>query len=309
MERLNRSRNRKEYKTMRKVILWIITTILVVILTATHSPVAVAATASGSTQGTAGVTEGNGSITTRASSTTTAPGAPGSTTTSTTTSTTNPSNIKCIAIDEQPATQGGVQGTEEIVVCATPGGQVTSEWPQFVPSTIVSQQPSVPPQVVGEDAASSITLPNPAIGINPTMYGVINLPIWLWIDPSIWHSYSASASAGKVSATATATPVSVTWSMGNGQEVDCSNAGTPYNPEIPASQQSTSCSYIYRMLPGGGQSDIGGNPAGTTTIQATIEWDVYWSSSGVSGGGELSPLTTTATMQYQVEQIESVIGG
>ncbi len=296
---------------MRKVILWIITTILVVILTAVHSPVAVAAAASTSTQGSAGATDGKGGeLSVSASSTTTTSGTPGTTTTTSgSTSTPGTSNIKCIATDKWPATKGGVKGIEEIVVCATPGGQVTSEGPQFVPFTKKAKQPSVPPQVVGENAASSITLPNPVIGINPTTFGVINLPVWLWIAPSVWHSYSASASAGGVSATATATPVSVMWSMGNGQEIGCSGEGTPYNPQIPASQQSTGCSYVYRTLPGGGQSDIGGNPAGTTTIQATIEWNVSWSSSGVSGGGQLAPLTTTATMQYQVEQIESVIGG
>ncbi len=294
---------------MRKIILWIITTILVVILAAVHSPVALAA--SSSTQGSASATDGNGhNVVVHTSSTTTTSGTPGSTTTtSSSSSTSGTSNVKCFATDQWPATQGGVKGTEEIVLCVTPGGQTTSEWTQFVSSTNTTRQPSVPPQVIGENAASSITLPNPVIGINPTAFGVINLPVWLWIAPSIWHSYSASASAGSISATATATPVSVTWSMGNGQEVSCSGEGTPYNPQIPASQQSTSCSYTYRSLPGEGQSYISGNLSGTTTIQATIEWDVYWSSSGVSGGGQLAPLTTTATMQYQVQQIESVIGG
>jgi hypothetical protein len=296
---------------MRKMTGWLVTTILVLLMVALHSPIASAQTTAGATtQGSTGASEGGGgTFTVHAGSTTTTPGSPGSTTVS------NPSGWQCSVdanLDTPVVSSTGAQGMWELVVCNGPFGEQTS-YTQFVPLNQPpqeTQQPAVQPVQVAQSAEASMTLPDPVINLSPSSFGVVNLPVWLWISSSIWHSYSASASAGGVSATATAMPVSVTWTMGDGHAVTCDGPGTPYNPQLPASSQSTYCSYTYRTPSGNAGSSGGGtSSSGTYSIEATIQWDVSWSSSGASGGGQLSPLQTTAAITYQVQQIESVIGG
>jgi hypothetical protein len=168
----------------------------------------------------------------------------------------------------------------------------------------VPPTPAVPPRELGQRAEQSITLPSPAIGVNPPAFSVVNLATWLWVDPSIWHPYSATASAGWASATATATPTSVTWQMGNGQSVTCDGPGTPYDAALPASDQATSCSYTYRES-SAGQPSPNGDPADASFyVTATVSWSVSWSGGGSSG--VLPPLTTSSATHLRVEQVEAV---
>ncbi|HLX89456.1 MAG TPA: hypothetical protein VKR22_13495, partial [Acidimicrobiales bacterium] len=137
-------------------------------------------------------------------------------------------------------------------------------------------------------AASHIRLPVPNIATNPASFSVVDLPTWLWIDPSIWHPYTATATAGGVSATATARPVSVRWDMGDGSApVTCNGPGIAYEADLPASQQRTGCSHTYLRTSLG---QPGPDPdAGAFLVSATITWDVSWTSSS-QRGGSLSPL-------------------
>src|ERR1700676_600492 len=89
-------------------------------------------------------------------------------------------------------------------------------------------------------------LPGPTVGMSPPSGAqLVNFQDWLWVDPSTWHPISATANAGPVSATATATPDRVLYDMGNGAQVVCNGRGMPYNPGVPAAQQTTNCGYTY----------------------------------------------------------------
>lgn len=149
---------------------------------------------------------------------------------------------------------------------------------------------------------ASANIPSPAIRTAPDVVGgvspatVVNLPTWLWISPAVWHSVTASATAGGITADVVAQPVSVTWSLGNGQSLDCNGPGTPYNDNIPLSWQLTNCSYTYT-------SDFSG---AEIMLTATIHWTVTWSATnGVTGS--LPPLSSQSTVPLHVEQIESII--
>ncbi len=166
--------------------------------------------------------------------------------------------------------------------------------------------PAVNPYALALDAERSIQLPDPSLHFNPSPSAVVNLPTWLWIDPSIWHPESVSASAAGVTATAIAAPVSVSWSMGDGSTVACSGPGAAYDPSQPPAAQHTTCEYTYATSSVGQPSPDGDPNDGSFSVSATIEWSVSWSAIGAPGGGTLPNLTTTAAQTLRVEQVESL---
>ena len=178
----------------------------------------------------------------------------------------------------------------------------------FVAASAGSPGPAgtVSPSEVAERAARSISLPSPVIGLNPSQYSITGLATWLWVSPSQWHAYSATASVAGVSATAQAVPRSVTWNMGDGDTVVCDGPGTVYQPDVPAAEQQTSCSYTYRSTSAGQPSQDGDPDDGAFPVTATITWDVTWWSSVPGEGGELPALQTSSTVPVRVEQVQSV---
>jgi hypothetical protein len=141
---------------------------------------------------------------------------------------------------------------------------------------------------------------------NPAGTAVTNLPTWLWIGPGLWHPYSVSATVGSVTATATASPVAVIWSMGDGGSTTCTGPGTPYQSDLAASGQQTTCSHTYSVT-SDGQPSLNGDPDdGAFHVTATIEWRVSWIASGAPGGGALPDLTTESDTNLRVEQVQSV---
>jgi hypothetical protein len=164
----------------------------------------------------------------------------------------------------------------------------------------------VPPSALAQQAFDSLTLPAPAIVLNPASFSVVNLPSWLWVDPESWHTFRATATAGGVSATAIAFPVEVSWSMGDGHTVVCDGPGTPYRPAISPEAQSTTCSYTYLTSSSGLPSPDGNSNDDAFKVTATITWTVTWTATGAPGGGGLPPLHTSSTVPVRVEQVEAV---
>ncbi len=201
---------------------------------------------------------------------------------------------------------GPTPGAWYSVTCVdhTTGVQTTqTEW---IPDQAAAGAPQVDPYSLALQAEHSMELPRPLIATDPGGASVVNLATWLWIDPSSWHGYQVTASAGPVSATASALPVSVTWSMGDGDSVTCLGPGTPYDPQLADSLQSTDCSYRYAVS-SAGQPAVDGNPNdGAFTVTATIAWSVSWSAHGAPGGGTLPSLSTSAAVPLRVQQVESV---
>lgn len=176
------------------------------------------------------------------------------------------------------------------------------------PTPPVMPAPSVP-AAAGAAAASLLRLPTPTLGMNPSVTAYVNLPEWLWIGPGVWHPYTTTAAAcaggGCSTATATATPVEVEWTMGNGAVVDCGGPGNAYDPGVPATEQTPSCSYIYTETSLGQYSPDGNPNDAAYRVTATVVWSVSWSFDGAVG--TLPDLTTTAATWLRVAQIQSVI--
>jgi hypothetical protein len=203
-----------------------------------------------------------------------------------------------------------------------PGGPTPGDWfivscgPQrpeeveWVPTGPDAPTPAVgnvvSPGAAAVRAAASIVLPSPSLEINPAEFSVVNLPTWLAIDPAGWHAYQATATVAGVTATAVATPEEVTWTMGDGGEVECDGPGTQYSPDLAANLQSTSCSYTYARSSAGEPSVDGIPNDGAFAVTATVTWRVTWTAVGAVGGGTLPALHTASTVAVRVEQVESI---
>ncbi|MGO9198172.1 MAG: hypothetical protein ACLQK4_13720 [Acidimicrobiales bacterium] len=182
---------------------------------------------------------------------------------------------------------------------------------------------SLPPVI--DEALGNAHLRPPAISTSPSDVAgvadstVVNVPTWLWIDPSVWRQRSATAAAGPIVATVWADPVTVTWTANwdFGAATDDPEHGTTLGPESLA----TSCpgpgiAYSYSELADGSRgacTAVFTEPTlGTTqALHAAITWTVHWavsSTSGVVGGeGLLPPSSTSSAAPLRVMQVESII--
>jgi len=180
---------------------------------------------------------------------------------------------------------------------------------EWITSQAPTTAPAVDPRAVALQAENSLRLPGPSLHFNPSAASVVNLPTWLWIDPSVWHTYAVTASVGTVSATAVATPEAVTWQMGDGHAVTCDGPGRAFDLSLPAQMQATSCHYTYRTSSLGQLSADGNADDAAYLVRATIVWTVSWSAVGAAGEGTLPSLTTSAATPVRVVQVESVDTG
>ncbi len=171
-----------------------------------------------------------------------------------------------------------------------------------------ASQPSA--GTLAKEAESEVSLPSPTIQTNPDEVGgmsgtVVNVLTWLWVNPSIWHAYSATASAGGLSATVVADPTSVLWTTGDGYQITCDGPGSVYNPLVPWAWQSTYCGHAYAVTSAGQPSSGGGPNDAGFLLTATVAWSVTWSASN-GQSGSLPEMTTESSTRLRVEQIQSV---
>lgn len=186
-----------------------------------------------------------------------------------------------------------------ILVCTDADGQeVVNEIREF---GAPAATPVVDPEVLAEQASAQLALSPPSIQLSPKadVNQIVQLPTWMWV--SNWEPDSATASVPGVSATVTAAPASVTWDMGNGDQVICSGPGTPFDFSRPEEEQSTDCSYTYRH-------SSTSRPGGVYQVSATMTYDVSWSASGAPGGGALPAVSETTTFPLRVLEIHAVEG-
>ncbi len=169
------------------------------------------------------------------------------------------------------------------------GDPATNFWPvtQF---RIFGAGPG--PELLAQEAVKALRLPNPLIKVNPQppVAQVLYVPTWLWVDASTWGSRSATASAGGLSVTATAKPTKVVWSASGGPSTTCNGPGTPWTAGTDPAKSSPTCGITYTAVPGGG----------TSTLRATVTWEITWAGGGATG--TVPDLTTTSAVDLQVQR-------
>ncbi len=260
---------------------------------------------------TTGSSDGNGTVTVGVGDGGSVPGSPGTTSGggsgSSGTGGWSCTSTSLVLNDEGGFAPGGpTPGGWYSVTCIDAVSGASTTQTEWIADQAPVGVPVVDPRAVALQAERSLTLPSPTLHFNPTAFSVVNLPTWLWIDPSLWHTYSVTATVGTVSATAVAQPTSVTWSMGDGGLVSCNGPGQAFVVSRPAQSQDTDCQYSYRHSSAGQPTGTGGPDTAAYPVRATISWSVSWSAVGTGGQGMLPPLDTSAATSVRVVQVESV---
>ena len=166
------------------------------------------------------------------------------------------------------------------------------------PIWIAGAAPAVSPESLARQARSKLRLPRVVMALNPSGDQLVNLPTWLALDSSSWVSQWATASAGSVTVTATASPVSVTWSMGTGDTVDCHGPGTAWTVGVDPMAASPDCGYTYQRSSAGATGEA-------FAVTATVTWEVTWAGAGQSG--TIAGLSTVGSAEVRVVESQAVL--
>ncbi len=154
------------------------------------------------------------------------------------------------------------------------------------------------PYQLALDALESVQIAGPAIRTSPSENGrlYVQVPTWLWLDPSWWQPYEATANTGRVWSTVRATPVATSWNLGDGRSVSCRGPGTPWRPGL--ADDATDCTHTYRQ-------SSAREPGGTFDLEATVTFEVSWTSNAAAGG-TLPAISRTSTLDVEVGEIQAI---
>jgi hypothetical protein len=152
--------------------------------------------------------------------------------------------------------------------------------------------PGVNAEAIARTLLARLQLEPISIGWTPLRdgaLGIVGVPTWLWVENPGRETWGpARISAAGVSLTARVE--SVTWSMGNGDEVRCANKGTPWRLGRGADPSPT-CGYTYEEQ-------------GTYEVTATAHWVARWSGYGRSGS---IPLSLSQERTLDVGEIQVIV--
>jgi hypothetical protein len=124
------------------------------------------------------------------------------------------------------------------------------------------------------------------------------MPVWMWAKNPNAHTVgpiTESASAGGITVMATATVLDITWDMGDGTEVVCETAGTPYKPSY-GRKDSPDCGHTYKKSSAGQTDDA-------YTVTATSSWVITWSGAGQTGTIRLDGLNRSTQIRIGEAQV------
>lgn len=154
------------------------------------------------------------------------------------------------------------------------------------------------PYQLAVNALASVGIESPSVRTSPSENGrlYVQVPTWLWVEPSWWQTYEATANAGRVWSTVRATPVATTWNLGDGGSVSCRGPGTAWRPGM--SEDATDCTHTYR-------TSSASRPSGTFDMEATVTLEVSWTSNA-TGGGTLPSITRTSVVEVEVGEIQAI---
>ena len=177
---------------------------------------------------------------------------------------------------------------------AGPGGPVTVD---YVIKYWAASAPVVPPDPaeLAQQAVASMGLQAVRVGIVPEpvagSVGLVGMPNWMWVaqpDAQTFGPITRTASAAGWTVTATAQVQHVSWDMGDGQVINCTGPGTPYEVSY-GKAASPDCGHTYTRQ-------------GAYTVRATSHWVVTWSGIGQAGTIPMD-LTQTAPVTIGEAQV------
>lgn len=199
-----------------------------------------------------------------------------------------------------PAWQGHEPGDGTVYLCFQPqSGLAIQVWAQNPPP---GSGTGPTPREVAQLAIDQMRLSAINIGIapepGPNSIGLVGMPVWMWAQVPNEHTFgpiTASASAGGITITATAKVLHITWDMGDGTEVVCDTAGTPYKSEF-GRKDSPDCGHTYKKSSAGQIDDA-------YTVTATSSWVITWSGAGQTGTIRLDGLNRSTQIRIGEAQV------
>jgi hypothetical protein len=175
--------------------------------------------------------------------------------------------------------------------------------------------PPVPPLTLAEYAYNHMLIPRPALAINPSNKGYVNLATY------VWGNWPASVTTGQMNAykiTATLGHLTVTvWAQAVGFTVNVTGPGTPYSGGCGPAGSRYPVGRPPASAGPGTPPDCGAlwrAPVTAAGLSATVRWTATWGvgNLGGPGRGALPPIMTTGpapALQLPVGEIQSVNGG
>ncbi|MEU6720748.1 hypothetical protein ABZ897_55630 [Nonomuraea sp. NPDC046802] len=124
--------------------------------------------------------------------------------------------------------------------------------------------------------------------------GLVGLPHWFYLAEGQWVAKSKHLRTGAVWAEATAKPQRMTINTGEGHTFTCDGPGTAYAPDLPATRQSSTCSYRFQQ------------PANARRVTVSVTWGGTWRGSG-GAGGTLPPITRSVTFPVRVVEAQALV--
>jgi hypothetical protein len=199
-----------------------------------------------------------------------------------------------------PSWQGHQPGDGAVYQCYQPQTDLAIYiWAQDPPP---SSSTGPTPREVAQLAIDRMNLEAIDIGIAPEpaadSVGLVGMPVWLWVkhpDGPTYGPETASASAGGITVTAEARVHLITWDMGDGTEVVCRTAGTPYEPSF-GKRESPDCGHVY-------DKSSAHQPSGKYTVTATSDWVITWSGAGQTGTIRLNGLSRSVEIAVGEAQV------
>ncbi|HEY8524612.1 MAG TPA: hypothetical protein VIL48_06600, partial [Acidimicrobiales bacterium] len=156
------------------------------------------------------------------------------------------------------------------------------------------------PETLARQAYDQVPLvvPQPRTAPPADVEQLVGFPIWLWVEPAVWRTFTAEATIPGLSVTVTATPRRLVWDMGDGTRFACAGPGTPWDPAGGAGQ-TTDCSHTYQFV-------SAGEPGGRYRASVTATWAVSWRAS-TGEAGTLADASRTATFGLTVGERQAIV--
>lgn len=139
--------------------------------------------------------------------------------------------------------------------------------------------PVVSPQQAAYIAMARLRLtpPQPMIGpppsINQWKMAAVGYPMWLWADGTL-NPAPVTDTVYDLTVTLDARLATITYTMGDGHKISCTDNTRRWTRTIPAAKPSPACGYTYQKP---------SLPKGDYTITAHTVWAVDWTVNGVRG--------------------------
>lgn len=175
-------------------------------------------------------------------------------------------------------------------------------WADGIPhgdyTIIIDETPGTPETEARDEARARIDLPQPTPDTSPPVGSpaFVNVPVWLWLEPTYWTPIQISETTGTTTVFVRATPVRASWRMGDGTTVACDGPGTPWVSGMP--ETGSNCRHTY-------ERSSYGEPEGRFQGSLAVRWEFSWWLNGVYRG-VFGSVDMSSDLLVEVGEIQAI---